>query len=75
MAGGEINGRTQCPSGGLPHPAALTHDLDEALRVGDHIARDGEVIPQGASQDIVLRPADAYFANFVKEVNQGALST
>lgn len=51
----------------------ITHDLDEALRLGDQIAilRDGEVIQQGASQDIVLRPADSYIANFVKEVNRG----
>ena len=51
----------------------ITHDLDEALRLGDKIAilRDGEVIQQGTSQDIVLRPADEYVANFVKEVNRG----
>ncbi|WFU12241.1 glycine betaine/L-proline ABC transporter ATP-binding protein (plasmid) [Rhizobium sp. CB3090] len=51
----------------------ITHDLDEALRLGDQIAilRDGEVIQQGTSQDIVLRPADEYVANFVKEVNRG----
>lgn len=51
----------------------ITHDLDEALRLGDQIAilRDGEVIQQGTSQDIVLRPADAYIATFVREVNRG----
>ena len=51
----------------------ITHDLDEALRLGDQIAilRDGEVIQQGTSQDIVLRPADDYVANFVKDVNRG----
>ena len=51
----------------------LTHDRDEALRLGDNIAilRDGEVIQQGTSQDIVLRPADEYIANFVREVNRG----
>lgn len=51
----------------------ITHDLDEALRLGDQIAilRDGEIIQQGSSQDIVLRPADEYVANFVKEVNRG----
>ena len=51
----------------------ITHDLDEALRLGDRIAilRDGEVIQQGTSQDIVLRPADEYIANFVREVNRG----
>lgn len=51
----------------------ITHDLDEALRLGDRIAilRDGEVVQQGTSQDIVLRPADDYVANFVREVNRG----
>ncbi|MDQ2066012.1 betaine/proline/choline family ABC transporter ATP-binding protein [Xinfangfangia sp. CPCC 101601] len=51
----------------------ITHDLDEALRLGDSIAilRDGEIIQQGTSQDIVLRPADAYIENFVREVNRG----
>ncbi|MDH2433687.1 glycine betaine/L-proline ABC transporter ATP-binding protein [Pokkaliibacter sp. MBI-7] len=51
----------------------ITHDLDEALRLGDRIAilRDGEVIQQGSSQEIVLNPADEYIANFVKEVNRG----
>ena len=51
----------------------ITHDLDEALRLGDRIAilRDGEVVQQGTSQDIVLRPADDYVENFVREVNRG----
>lgn len=51
----------------------ITHDLDEALRLGDQIAilRDGAVVQQGTSQDIVLRPADDYIASFVKEVNRG----
>ena len=50
----------------------ITHDLDEALRLGDRIAilRDGEVVQQGTSQDIVLRPEDDYVANFVREVNR-----
>lgn len=51
----------------------ITHDLDEALRLGDQIAvlRDGEVIQQGTGQQIVLRPADDYIANFVRDVNRG----
>lgn len=51
----------------------ITHDLDEALRLGDAIAilRDGEIIQQGTSQDIVLRPADPYIESFVREVNRG----
>ena len=51
----------------------ITHDLDEALRLGDQIAilRDGAVIQQGTGQEIVLKPADAYITDFVKEVNRG----
>ena len=51
----------------------ITHDLEEALRLGDRIAilRDGEVVQQGTGQQIVLQPADDYIANFVKDVNRG----
>jgi glycine betaine/proline transport system ATP-binding protein len=51
----------------------ITHDLDEALRLGDRIAilRDGEVIQQGTGQEIVLQPADEYITKFVREVNRG----
>ncbi|MFT5182259.1 MAG: glycine betaine/proline transport system ATP-binding protein [Alphaproteobacteria bacterium] len=51
----------------------ITHDLDEALRIGDSIAilRDGEVIQQGDPQSIVLNPADDYVADFVKDINRG----
>jgi glycine betaine/proline transport system ATP-binding protein len=51
----------------------ITHDLDEALRLGDHIVilRDGQVIQQGAAQDIVLAPADDYVRRFVRDVNRG----
>jgi glycine betaine/proline transport system ATP-binding protein len=51
----------------------ITHDLDEALRLGDRIVilRDGSIVQQGDSQDIVLRPADDYIARFVKDVNRG----
>lgn len=51
----------------------ITHDLDEALRLGDTIAilRDGEVVQQGTGQQIVLAPADEYISAFVKEVNRG----
>lgn len=51
----------------------ITHDLDEALRLGDRIAilRDGEVVQQGTGQQIVLKPANEYIASFVKDVNRG----
>lgn len=53
----------------------ITHDLDEALRLGDRIAilRDGQVVQQGTGQDIVLNPADHYIASFVREVNRGRI--
>ena len=51
----------------------ITHDLDEALRLGEQIAilRAGEIVQQGTAQDIVLRPADDYISSFVREVNRG----
>ncbi|WP_333685259.1 quaternary amine ABC transporter ATP-binding protein [Pontibaca methylaminivorans] len=51
----------------------ITHDLDEALRLGDRIAvlRDGEMVQQGTGQEIVLKPADDYISRFVREVNRG----
>jgi glycine betaine/proline transport system ATP-binding protein len=51
----------------------ITHDLDEALRLGDRIVilRDGSIIQQGDSQEILLKPADDYIARFVKDVNRG----
>lgn len=51
----------------------ITHDLDEALRLGDRIVilRDGSIIQQGDSQDILLRPADDYIQRFIKDVNRG----
>jgi len=50
----------------------ITHDVDEALRLGDRIAilRDGEVIQEGTGQSIVMEPADEYIQNFVKDVNR-----
>ena len=51
----------------------ITHDLDEALRLGDKIAilRDGEVVQQGTGQQIVLKPANDYIETFVRDVNRG----
>jgi glycine betaine/proline transport system ATP-binding protein len=51
----------------------ITHDLDEALRLGDRIVilRDGSMVQQGEGQDIVLDPADDYIRRFVKDVNRG----
>ena len=51
----------------------ITHDLDEALRLGDQIVilRDGMIVQMGDSQDILLNPADDYIRRFVKDVNRG----
>src|SRR6056300_130124 len=51
----------------------ITHDLDEALRIGDQISilRDGAVIQDGDPQDIIMRPADDYIADFIKDINRG----
>ena len=50
----------------------ITHDLDEALRIGDNIAilRDGKVIQEGDPQAIIMNPADEYIADFIKDVNR-----
>lgn len=51
----------------------ITHDLIEALRLGDRIAimRDGQIVQLGTSQEIVSSPADDYVREFVKDVPRG----
>ena len=51
----------------------ITHDLDEALRIGDNIAilRDGAVIQQGDPQDIIMNPSDSYIVDFIQDINRG----
>lgn len=46
----------------------ITHDLDEALRIGNRIAvlRDGQLIQVGTPQEILLTPADDYVDRFVQ---------
>ncbi|WP_028024006.1 quaternary amine ABC transporter ATP-binding protein [Enterovibrio calviensis] len=55
----------------------ITHDLDEALRLGDRIAilRDGKLVQQGRPVDILLDPADDYVEAFVKDVNRARALT
>ena len=50
----------------------ITHDLDEALRIGDRIAilKDGDLVQVGEPVDILLNPADDYVEAFVKDVNR-----
>src|SRR5271157_2152889 len=49
----------------------VSHDLDEALKIGNRIAilEGGRIVQCGAAEDILLRPADAYVAEFVKHMN------
>ena len=49
----------------------VSHDLDEALKIGTRIAimESGRVVQYGAPQDIVLKPANEYVANFVAHMN------
>lgn len=55
----------------------ITHDLDEALRLGDRIAilKDGEMVQQGTPEEILLHPADDYVEAFVKDVNRARALT
>ena len=50
----------------------ITHDLDEAVRVGHRIAimRDGKVIQIGTPEEIVVNPVDEYVADFVKGISR-----
>ena len=49
----------------------ITHDLDEAMRIGDRIAimKDGAIVQTGSAADIVLHPASAYVAEFVAGIS------
>lgn len=49
----------------------ITHDLDEALRIGDRIAlmKDGSIVQVGTAEEILMQPADDYVRRFVEDVN------
>ena len=55
----------------------ITHDLDEALRLGNHIAilRDGRLVQVGTPGDILMSPADDYVEAFVRDVNRSRVLT
>ncbi|PLY16009.1 MAG: glycine betaine/L-proline ABC transporter ATP-binding protein [Sedimenticola sp.] len=55
----------------------ITHDLDEALRLGDRIAilKDGELVQEGAPEDILLNPVNDYVEAFVRDVNRARALT
>ena len=55
----------------------ITHDLDEAMRIGDRIAimKDGVIVQTGTAADIVMNPANAYVAEFVAGISHLHLVT
>jgi glycine betaine/proline transport system ATP-binding protein len=55
----------------------ITHDLDEALRLGDRITimKDGRVVQIGTPEDILQHPADDYVAKFVEDVDRSKVFT
>ena len=55
----------------------ITHDLQEAMRLGDRIAimRDGQIVQIGAPEDVILHPADEYVEEFTKEINREEVLT
>ena len=50
----------------------ITHDLDESLKLGDHIGilNAGRLVQVGRPEDIIMNPADDYVRAFVKDVNR-----
>ena len=50
----------------------ITHDLDEAIRLGTRIAimKDGRIVQIGTPEDIVTNPADDYVRDFVKDISK-----
>ena len=50
----------------------ITHDLNEALKLGDRIAimRDGEIVQMGTPEEIVTLPADDYVTEFIQDVSK-----
>nr|WP_318540968.1 glycine betaine/L-proline ABC transporter ATP-binding protein [Terribacillus saccharophilus] len=50
----------------------ITHDLDEALRIGDRIAlmKDGNIVQIGTPEEILMNPANSYVEKFVEDVDR-----
>ena len=55
----------------------ITHDLNEAIKLGDRIAimKDGEVVQVGTSEEILTEPANAYVERFVESVDRSKIIT
>ncbi|KAB7614839.1 betaine/proline/choline family ABC transporter ATP-binding protein [Amylibacter sp. SFDW26] len=50
----------------------ITHDLDEAVRIGDRIAimRDGIIVQTGTPEEIIMNPGDKYVSDFVAGISR-----
>ena len=50
----------------------ITHDLNEAMRIGDRIAmmRDGRIVQIGTAEEILQNPANNFVANFIQDVDR-----
>ncbi len=50
----------------------ITHDLDEAMRLGDRMAvmKNGNIVQQGAPSEILANPADEYVSRFVQDIRK-----
>ncbi len=55
----------------------ITHDLNEAMRLGDRIAvmRDGRIVQNGTAEDILIRPESDYVASFIQDVDRSRVLT
>ncbi|MGQ1947214.1 quaternary amine ABC transporter ATP-binding protein [Geofilum sp. OHC36d9] len=55
----------------------ITHDLDEAIKLGDRIAimKDGEIVQTGTSEEIITAPANDYVESFVENVDRSRIIT
>ena len=59
------------------HIIFITHDLDEALRIGDRIAlmKDGEIVQIGTPEEILMNPSNEYVERFVEDVDLSKVLT
>ncbi len=55
----------------------ITHDLSEAMKLGDRIAimRDGAVVQMGTPEELVANPADSYVADFIRDISKSHVLT
>ncbi|MCP9305381.1 quaternary amine ABC transporter ATP-binding protein [Lacticaseibacillus paracasei] len=55
----------------------ISHDLNEALRIGDHIMimKDGEIVQIGTPEEILSQPADDYVEKFIEGVDRSQVYT